>query len=170
MKNKMTKDTVPSGFSIGMVVSDMLPVIFFGAASFVIGLIFNNLWINVGAVLTFVSGILKVIWKLIVVIKNKNVWPLFMQMRIAMPVGFFMFLVCLIISLTKMPNGVAAAAITGMPQFIFFVISVLGMITMIYFARKLDSSDARSNWIEQTTNGLAQASFFIGIMIIYLNK
>ena len=40
------------------------------------------------------------------------------------------------------------------------------MVLMGIFAAKLDSSDVRSNWIEQTTNAVAQAAIFVGILFI----
>ena len=32
-KNKMTKDTIPEGFSVPLAVFDLIPVIFFGLAA-----------------------------------------------------------------------------------------------------------------------------------------
>lgn len=164
----MTKGVVPEGFTMAMVVTDMLPVVFFGAATFTIGLILNNVWIDVGALIAFVSGLVKVIWKLIVVWKRKNVWSLFVQMRIVMPVGLIVFLIGLIVSLSKIPAQNVWSALTSMPQLIFFLLGFVGMIAMIVFSVKLDSTDPKANWIDQTTNGIAQACFFICALLIYL--
>ena len=42
------------------------------------------------------------------------------------------------------------------------------MVLMGVFGIKLDSSDVRSNWIEQLTNAIAQAAIFTGILILFL--
>ena len=44
--------------------------------------------------------------------------------------------------------------------------SIPALIAMGIFASKLDSSDLRSNWIEQLTNTFAQAAFFFGILLL----
>ena len=46
----------------------------------------------------------------------------------------------------------------------FFAVTVLGMICMGIFAGKLDSTKVRSNWIEQTTNAIAQGWFLLGVV------
>ena len=58
------------------------------------------------------------------------------------------------------------AAVVSMPSAIFFAAGVLGMVLMGIFAAKLDSTNVRSNWIEQLTNTAAQASFFAGILLL----
>ena len=42
-----------------------------------------------------------------------------------------------------------------------FAAGLLGMVLMTVFAFILDSADPRANWIEQLTNGVAQAAFFM---------
>ena len=49
---------------------------------------------------------------------------------------------------------------------IFFAAGLLGMVLMTVFACILDSADPRANWIEQLTNGVAQAAFFMGILLL----
>ena len=44
--------------------------------------------------------------------------------------------------------------------------AIFGMVLMGVFAAKLDSADVRSNWIEQLTNTIAQASIFTGILFL----
>lgn len=168
MKNKMTKEVVPEGFTLGMVVSDLLPVVFFGGATLLVGLLLKNVLIDVGAVIAFLSGLLKVVWKLIVVVKRKNIWSLFLQMRICMPIGFLIFLVGLLMSLSALSFETVVSALIGFPQIVFFILGILGMTAMIVCSVKLDSADAKSNWIEQTINGIAQACIFVGVLLIYL--
>ena len=57
-------------------------------------------------------------------------------------------------------------AMTSFPSVIFFAAGLLGMVLMTVFAFILDSADPRANWIEQLTNGVAQAAFFMGILLL----
>ena len=53
----------------------------------------------------------------------------------------------------------------GFLLFLFFLAGALGMILMLVFAFRMDSSDPKVNWMEQTVNSLAQICFFIGLML-----
>ena len=164
----MTKDTVPDDFTLSLAAVDALPVLLFGASIILIGLMFTNALFLVGAVLCFWAGAAKVLWKIIVAAKKKNIRWLFMQMRIVMPIGFALMLLTVILSRNAINLSAVFAAIVSMPSVIFFVIGIIGMTLMGVFAAKLDSADVRSNWIEQLTNAVAQASVFAGILIIFL--
>lgn len=166
-KDKINKNTIPEGFTIAMATVDLIPVIFFGLACFLMATIISSPWLVVGAIVCIVSGFLKAIWKYIVVLKKKNVWPLFLQMRIGMPVGMLMILAGLIFSKTP-EKGLYLLTLVQMPSLIFTIIGFLGMGMMIFFAAKLASDDAKSNWIEQITNSAAQVSFFIAVLIATL--
>lgn len=166
--NKISKDIIPEGFTIPLVLVDALPVIFFAATMIIISLLFASPLFLFGAILCFYAGAAKVLWKLIVVLNKKNIWWLFMQMRIVMPIGFLLMLLALITNHSSINGGMILTSVLSMPSVIFFVIGIIGMILMIIFAFCLDSSDAKSNWIEQLTNGLAQACFFLGTLFILI--
>ncbi len=165
-KMKMTKDVVPDNFTLPLAIVDALPVLFFGGSMILIGLLFKSILFLVGALLCFWAGAAKVVWKIIVVARKKNVWWLFMQMRIVMPIGFALMLLSVILNLKAIHLPAVLAAVTSLPSVIFFAIGVIGMILMGVFASKLDSSDVRSNWIEQLTNAVAQASVLVGILLL----
>jgi len=169
-RQKMSRDVIPQGFTLGMALVDALPVVFFGAAILIVGLLFSSPLFLAGAILSFLSGLGKVIWKIIVALKQKNVWFLFVQMRILMPVGFLLMLLSLIVDRSLMNPGAVFAAVCSMPALLFFLLGCIGMGCMVFFAIKLDSSDAKSNWIEQGTNAAAQASFLIGLLILLLQN
>ncbi len=162
----MIKDIVPDGFTLSLALIDALPVLFFCASMIVISRIFSSNLFLIGALLCFIAGAAKVLWKIIVVLKKKNIWFLFLQMRILMPIGFAMILISLIMKRAEISFAGMTAAFMSMPSMIFFVIGILGMVLMIVFAIKLDSSDVKANWIEQLTNGIAQAAIFIGLLFL----
>ena len=153
--NKMTKDTVPEGVSVVMALVDLIPVVFFGLSAVRVGRLFQSALFVTGALICLLSGVVKVLWKLIAAVSRRNIWPMFVQMRIFMPVGFLLLLAALI-----------AGGICGFPACVFFALGALGMVCMCVFARRLDSSDPRANWLEQGVNALAQICIYIGLLLV----
>ena len=162
----MTKDTIPEDFTLSLAVVDAFPVLFFAGSMILIGLLFSSPLFMIGAALCFWAGAAKVIWKIIVVTRKKNVWWLFLQMRIVMPIGFVLMFLAVILNLKAIDLSAVIAAVISAPSVLFFAAGLIGMILMGIFASKLDSSDLRSNWIEQLTNTFAQAAFFFGILLL----
>ena len=165
-KNKITRDTIPVGFSVPMALNDMIPVVFFGLSAVRIGSLFNSALFIAGAVICLVSGVVKVLWKLIAAVSRKNIWPMFVQMRIAMPIGFLILIAALIAGRASLSGNAILAGLLGFPACIFFGAGALGMILMMIFAFALDSSDPRSNWLEQAVNGTAQICIFVGLLLV----
>ena len=98
---------------------------------------------------------------------KKNVWWLFLQMRIVMPVGFALMLLAVALGRKSIQLSAVLAAVMSFPSVVFFALGVAGMVLMGVFAARLDSSDLRSNWIEQLTNTAAQAAIFVGILLLF---
>lgn len=169
-KKKMTKDIVPEGFTMKLALVDALPVLFFGGSAVLAGILLASPLFIFGAVLCFLAGAAKVLWKIIVVCKKKNVWWLFIQMRILMPIGFILMIAGAIIGRKKVDWTWIRKEARQLPPMACFMTGVVGMILMIVFAVRLDSSDPKANWIEQLTNGIAQAAFFAGLMTIVWKK
>lgn len=165
-KNKITKTTVPEGFSVPLALVDLVPVIFFGLSAIRIGSLFSSTLFMLGAAICLVSGVVKVLWKLIAAVSRKNIWPMFVQMRIFMPVGFLILVAALIVDRAGLSGKAILAGLTGFPACFFFGLGVLGMVLMTVFAFRLDSSDPKANWLEQGVNGIAQACFFVGLLLV----
>lgn len=164
--NKMSKDIIPEGFTMSLVLVDAIPVLFFGGNMILMSILLNSPLFLIGAILCLYAGVAKVLWKMIVVRKRQNIWWMFLQMRIVMPVGMLLMLAGIFVNKSHITIEIVKAAVFSGPQSIFFLIGVIGMCLMIVFAVKLDSADAKSNWIEQLTNGIAQACFFIGLLLL----
>lgn len=165
-RRKMTKGIVPDDFSLGLAMTDFFPVFFFGASMFLIGGKLSSIIFTIGASLCMLAGTLKVLWKIIVVLRKKNIWPLFIQMRIIMPIGFLLMLVGLIIGRNNISFNSIWHFILEPPAGICFLITLIGMVCMSIFAIRLDSSNPKSNWIEQITNGVSQLFLFIGLLLL----
>jgi len=165
-KNKISRDTIPEGFSVSLAVVDMVPVVFFGLSALRVGQLFSSIPFMIGAAVCLVSGVVKVLWKLIAAMKQKNIWPMFVQMRVLMPVGFLLMAAALIIGCARLNGAAILGGLLGFPACIFFGLGILGMALMTFFAFRLDSSDPKANWLEQAVNGIAQACFFVGLLLV----
>ena len=159
VRNRMTRETIPEGFSAPMAFVDLLPVVFFGLSAVKAGNLFHSGLFVAGAVVCLLSGVVKVGWKLIAAVSQRNIWPMFVQMRILMPVGFLAMLAALVVDRVGLNGKAMLAGLTGFPSCVFFLAVALGMVTMTVFAFQIDSSDPKVNWTEQTVNSLAQLCF-----------
>lgn len=162
-KNKMTKDVIPTDFTLGLAAVDAIPVLFFGASMIVAALLFKSVLFLIGALLCLFAGACKVIWKIIVVLKRQNIWWLFLQVRILMPIGLVLMIIGGILNRSNL-SGIGV----GVASIVLFVLGLVGMVLMGVFGFALDSSNVRSNWIEQITNGVAQIAFFVGLLLLVI--
>ena len=164
-RNKVTKESVPEGFTLSLAAVDAVPVVFFGINCFIIGMKFQSVLFMAGALMCLFGGSCKVIWKIIVSVCSKNIYPLFLQMRIWMPAGFLLMVISVLSRGTSVFSGLMHS-ICSFPSALFFAAGAAGMILMGVFAVKLDNADVKSNWIEQITNGLSQIAVFAGLMFL----
>ena len=162
----MTKDTVPEGFSVPMALVDLVPVVFFGLSAVRVGGFFHSSLFTFGAAVCLVSGVVKVLWKLIAAATRKNIWPMFVQMRILMPAGFALMIAALLAGRKALSAAAILSGLTGFPACIFFALGALGMVFMTVCAFRMDSSDPKTNWLEQAVNGAAQICFFVGLLLV----
>ncbi len=163
-RNVITKDSVPEGFSVSLALVDAIPVLFFAVSAVILGMKakFSKL-IILGGLIAFLGGAIKVAWKIIVAVKRKNIWWMFVQMRYTMPLGFLLIVIGCFVSHAAL--GAAFAGI-GPASIVFFALWFLGMCLMGVFAKKLDNADPKANWIEQGTNGIAQLCLVIGLILL----
>lgn len=165
----MNKDSLPEDYTLGLAAFDAVPVLLFGLASRLLARMTGSILVMLGGVICFVSGMLKVLWKFLVVLRRKNVWPLFVQMRIGMPAGFTVMLAGVIAGLTKKDKKERAAvrkAVLRPAPIAFLLLSAAGIGAMIFCGKRLDPVQARANWIEQSCNTAAQGSFLAAMMMI----
>lgn len=151
-------------FPLSLALFDAVPVIFFSAATVLIALRFKSVLFAGGAVLCALSGLSKVVWKIIIAKTKRDIAPLNRQMRFVMPVGFLLIIIGLAKNLNAAKLAQVKAAVFSFPASAFFVGAVLGMVLMTVFAFTLDSAKTRSNWVEQITNAIAQGCFLLGVI------
>ena len=73
MGNKITKETIPQGFSLQLALVDFIPVIFFGVNAIIFGVIIKSPLVIAGAAIACISGVIKCLWKIIAALKQKYV-------------------------------------------------------------------------------------------------
>ncbi len=161
----MTKDIIPEGFTIPLALVDAIPVVFFGLDALLLSKPLHSVVFLVGGLLCLWAGLAKVLWKFIVVLKKKNVWPLFMQMRMVMPIGFLVMILGFVLRVPQLDMSLIGKVLVMLPSVVFYAFWLCGMIGMGVLAKKLDSSDPKANWIEQGVNGCAQVALFVGILL-----
>ena len=161
---KITKDMVPEGFTLSLAIVDAIPVLLFAVAIIILGVkaAFSPL-IMLGGFLVFLGGAIKVLWKVIVATKQKNVYWMYKQMGPVMGIGFLLLIIGCIVSRSALK---AAFAGIGAASIVLFALWFVCMGLMGVFASKLDSSDPKSNWIEQCTNGVCELCLCLALALL----
>lgn len=70
IRQKITKDTVSEGFSVTMVLADLIPVVFFWFSAIRAGQRFHGTLFMLGAGVRFLPGTVKVLRKLMVAVSR----------------------------------------------------------------------------------------------------
>ena len=163
-RTKITKDMVPEGFTLSLAIVDAIPVLLFAVAIIILGIKadFSPL-IMLGGLLCFLGGAIKVLWKVIVATKQKNVYWMYKQMGPVMGIGFLLLIIGCIVSRAALK---AAFAGIGVASIVLFVLWFICMGLMGVFAAKLDSSDPKFNWIEQCTNGVGELCLCLALALL----
>ena len=163
-KMKTTEQSNPQ-FTPLLALVDAIPVLFFGIAAIMLGVKIQSTIFFVGALLCFLAGFGKVLWKFLIAIAGKDVELLGMQLKYVMPAGFLL----MIAGAFAADRSVVAGLISGalkMPSLLFFLIAVCALAGMVICARKFDRCDVRGNWIEQGINIIAQGCVLLGVWFI----
>ena len=163
-RTKITKDMVPEGFTLSLAIVDAIPVLLFAVAIIILGIKadFSPL-IMLGGLLCFLGGAIKVLWKVIVATKQKNVYWMYKQMGPVMGIGFLLLIIGCIVSRAALK---AAFAGIGVASIVLFVLWFVCMGLMGVFSAKLDSSYPRSNWIELCTNGVGELWLCLALALL----
>lgn len=159
------KDSKYEGFTLGLALVDALPVLLFGGSCILIGIAFKSPLFIAGACICFLGGLLKVMWKIMLAVTGKDIQWLNKPFRYLLIGGFVLIILSVILGWKRISLASLAAALTGLPQCVFFALWLAGMVCMGVLGKKLDSSVAKNNWIEQCVNAAAQLCMFIGLLL-----
>lgn len=153
------------GFTLSLAAVDALPVLFFGAAAAVLGVKLQSALFLLGAALCLLAGAGKVVWKLLIALRGRDVALLGAQLRFVMPAGFVLMMAGAALADRETVRALLRAAVR-LPSAAFFALGVVGVAAMIVCAGKFDRRDVRGNWIEQGINAAAQASVLAGVLLL----
>ncbi len=154
-----------SQFTPLLALVDVIPVLLFGIAAIMLGVKVHNAIFFIGALLCFLAGFGKVLWKILIAVAGRDVEFLGTQLRYVMPAGFLL----MIIGVFTADRSAVISLISGalkMPSLLFFIIAVAALTGMVICARKFDRHDVRGNWIEQGINIIAQGCVLLGVLFI----
>lgn len=172
MNNKISKKesksnqiSVPEGFTLSMALVDCLPVIFFSISFGILATRFDSYIFRIGVFLVILAGLLKVGWKFVIALFQKNLNILNLQMRFVMPIGFLLILISLFIDHNKWSFTAISRHMTNMPTAIFFLGGIIGIALLMWFAKHSNSGDAKANWKEQIINSFTQFCIMMGILL-----
>ena len=150
-------------FSLQLTAVDCIPVLLFSVTSVVLAGKLRHPLFVIGAVLCVCAGLGKVIWKLLIALKDKDIRALGAQLRYVMPAGFLLMIVGAIRS-ELTPHLLQQAA--KMPSVLLFIAAGIGLILMVVCAKKFDRKDVRGNWIEEIINCAVQALVLAGVILL----
>lgn len=160
----MKKNEIPEGFTLPLAFMDLVPVLFFSITMISLVRRFHPAGFVIGAVLIVISGILKVLWKIILAAGKINIPILSRQLRFLMPAGFVLLTAALVVCREDWSPQAVAAHILSFPAILFFIFGEAGIVGMIYYSAHLDRNDARANWTEEITNAFAQFFFMLAAL------
>ena len=150
------------GFTVALALLDYVPVAAFGAAVVLAGAAMGSPLFMIGAALSFLAGMMKATWKLILGAWKKDVAFMnkaFLPMQIT---GWLIMLPAAVIKLIKVGPGRAFAVIGGMPQLIFFLLWIAAMCLMVWYKKnRFERTNARTNWVAEIINSVGQICFLL---------
>ena len=144
---------------------DAIPVICFSISAIIVAINFKNIIFIAGAIICAVAGCFKVGWKIAIAKTKKDIKIINNLSRIFMPAGFILVIIGLVLAIKSGKYISFFKNLVAMPSLLFVITTCVLMVMMCIFAFALDSSKAKSNWIEQSTNAFAQISFLIAIIL-----
>lgn len=141
MKNK--KSASAGGFTLGMALTDFLPVLFFGVSGAAAFSRLRSPLFGLGALLAVQAGCCKAGWKLAAAVRRKEIPLLTRLFHLLMPCGFALMLLSVPISLPEWSS--LARDLLTMPSLGFAAAGCAGMAVMAVFAVRLDGRSIRAN-------------------------
>lgn len=152
------------GFTLSLALLDYVPVAAFGAAGLVAGQAMGSPVFTTGAALSFLAGLLKATWKLVLAVSGRDIRAMNRPFVPMQATGFLLMLTGAVIRLFR--SGLSAAAVLlGLPQAIFFVLWLLFTALMVWYKKhRFERLNARTNWTAQIINTLAQGSFLLAVL------
>lgn len=157
---------IPEGFTLGMALMDAMPVLLFACSVILIASKFHSALFLVGAICSALAGCGKVSWKLLLALKKKNLFWLNRQFRYLMSTGMLLIVLSVVCNRNRIHLRLLWQQIIQGATVWFFAVAVLGMIALLVMGMKLERTDAKGNWLEQSVNLFVQLMILLGIVVL----
>lgn len=152
-------------FSVPLALVDAIPVVLFGASMIMVALRFNNFLFILGAALSTLAGCMKVLWKLILGWKKKDVRWLdkpFVPMQIT---GFGLMLGAFLVSIRRIHWAGVWKAVSSLPSAALFPLWFIVMGAMGWYKKKkFEKYSDKTNWVAEILNIIGQGALFLAIL------
>ena len=153
------------GFNVKLALLDYVPVAAFGIGVALIGTRLGSPLFITGALVSLLAGIFKATWKLILGLSRKDIKWLnkpFVPMQAA---GWLIMILGVVLNIKSISGASLLAAITALPQLIFFIAWIALLYTMSWYRKnKFKRDDAHTNWVAEIINSCCQLAFLLGIV------
>ena len=154
------------GFTLALALVDAIPVLLFGASMIMIAARCNSVLFVIGAVLSTLAGCFKVLWKIILATRKKNVKWLNKGFLPLMGAGWILILLSLILMAVRGANTAWASGLVRMPGILFLALWLVLMLFMVWYRKKrFINDDAKKNWTAQIINLIGQAALLLAIVL-----
>ncbi|BBF43484.1 hypothetical protein lbkm_2172 [Lachnospiraceae bacterium KM106-2] len=151
-------------FGLKLAFVDLLPMLFFLGSMIVLVTIFPSTLFVIGTTCNLIAGFSKVLWKFLLALKRgdvKFISDLFVPFQC---IGFVLMITSFIVDRRMIQLDGMWIAITSVPSIFFFIIGIIGLITMIIMSIHFDQS-LKAHWKAQWVNTVAQGCFFVGLLL-----
>jgi len=152
-------------FTLGLALFDFIPVLLFLASSLILSAIMHNTVFLIGMMIMVLAGFLKVIWKLVIATKKKDlekINKLFVPMQIT---GFAIVIISMLVTYKDTIIALRMATRNIFPQIIFIILWIVFIGIMIWYKKtKFDKYSLKSNWIAEILNTVMQLCLLIALL------
>ncbi len=153
------------GFTLSLALVDAIPVLFFGASMIMVSARFNSPLFIIGAVFSTLAGCFKVLWKLILGIRKKDIQWLNKPFVPMQATGFLLMLISFVTGFRKIHWENLLSAVSGFPSIAFFALWICMMGMMGWYRKNKYDNSAKANWTAQFINCIGQGALFLGIWL-----
>ncbi len=157
MKNK---------FTMSLALVDAIPVLIFGGTVIFISNAIQSTVFLIGGLFSIFAGLGKVIWKIVLAVKQKDNAFWRKQFKVTMPLGFCLMIIGVVIKKSVINWSNLLNSLISFPAILFLILALCSMVAMITMAKKLDQNNAKHNWVEQGTNILMQIFVLLAVITI----
>lgn len=150
-------------FSLPLALLDAVPVILFSITLILLMRVLPHPLMIIGGSCCILGGLGKVIWKLMIALAHKDIPVLGAGLRYLMPLGFLLIVIGFFLA-ERSRVILFWKQMASVPSLIFLILVCIGVLLMLFFAKKFDRSDVRGNWLEEITNVFLQTMVLLAVL------